>query len=530
MPYNEAGEWRPHKKQIEFLSVPFSIKEAAYLGGAGSAKTETLLMYGIAHKLHENPSFKQVFLRRTYPELKLEVVPRSKILYRPFGARFNASDMVWTFPSGGIIKLGHCEHEDDVHQYDSMEISLFTPDEVTHLTEWIYLYIGLQRTRAPLGSSLPAIIRAAGMPGGVGHTWVKKRFVDPDKRGGKIIVGRGGVKRIFIFATQADNPHIDPNYKQSLEALPEAEKQAKLYGSFDAYLGQVFNEFRDKQYPDEPKNALHVVERFEIPDWWPKIAAGDWGFAAMTWIGYGAISPDQRVIIYREQSWRNTKIEEWAPYFRDYIEKENPRIIKFCKSAGQDRGQEHTIQQQIEDAIGRPIDLVTNNPGSRVATKQLLHEYLRWKPKRSPIYTPAEYSQEHAEWLIRNRSLKEYNSYLDSFKAPEEETNLPKLLIFNTCPILINAIKSCVYAKAREGQVAEDVAEFDGDDPYDGIRYLVDTADRYFIESAEEFKRVQARDELLKKLNNTNDWTAFYRNMKRVESTGLAKPIPRYRH
>ena len=80
---------------------------------------------------------------------------------------------------GAMIFLGHCENEDDVHKYDSMEISLYTPDELTTFTEFIYTYIGFQRTRSPRDSGLPSLIRAAGMPGGIGHTFVKKRFVDP---------------------------------------------------------------------------------------------------------------------------------------------------------------------------------------------------------------------------------------------------------------------------------------------------------------------------------------------------------------
>src|SRR6185369_5374168 len=123
---------------------------------------------------------KQVFMRRTFPELRNEIVPRSREIYRRFGANFNRSEMMWTFPrpdqygtgvggssnGGAIIFLAHCEHEDDVHKYDSMEINLFTPDEITSFTEYIYLYIGFTRVRTS-DPDLPAIIRAAGMPGGV---------------------------------------------------------------------------------------------------------------------------------------------------------------------------------------------------------------------------------------------------------------------------------------------------------------------------------------------------------------------------
>ena len=526
------NEWKPSARQEEFLSIPPSVKEAAYLGGAGSGKSDILLMYGIVHRWHENPKFKQVFLRRTFPELRNEIVPRSKEIYSKFGATFNKTEMIWTFPSGALIMLGHCENEDDVHKYDSMEINLFTPDEITSFTEYMYLYIGFTRVRTA-DPNLPAIIRTAGMPGGIGHTWVRNRFVEPDKKGGKILVGKGGNKRIMIFATQADNPYIDPTYKRSLEALPEAEKNAKLYGDFDSYLGQVFTEFRDHKLPDEPENAIHVVDSFDIPQWWPRIVIGDWGFAAMTWIGYAAISPQGRVYIYREQYWIKTKIAEWAPHVKVHINQESPRLIRFCKSAGQERGQEHTIQQQIEDELGYSIELSNNTPGSRVAGKILIHEYLRWKPKFTPTDEIPIYDEEHAMWLLRNRGLIEYKSYMKSFDPPEVETNIPKLQIFrDACPVLVQAIKACSYDKPKGNKPAEDIAEFEGDDPIDGLRYLVDAAESFFEESNQEFKKIQRQEALIQKLSTSNDWTAFYRNSKKLESDSdeFIRPVSRYKH
>ena len=524
------NEWKPSTKQSQFLSVPPSIKEAAYLGGAGSGKSDVLLMYGIVHRWHENPKFKQVFTRRTFPELRNEIVPRARGIYSRFGATFNKTEMMFTFPSGAVIMLGHCENDTDVSKYDSMEINLFTPDEITSYSEFMYLYIGFTRVRTG-DPNLPAIIRTAGMPGGIGHSWVKKRFVDPCKEGGKVIVGRGGNKRVMIFATQADNPHIDPTYKQSLLVLPEAEKNAKLYGDFDSYLGQVFTEFRDHRIPGEPDNALHVIPPFTIPEWWPRFVIGDWGYAAMTWIGFVAVSPSKRVYIYRELHWVKTHIADWAPHVNVFIKKENPRLIRFCKSAGQDRGQEHTIQQQIEDQLETSIELTNNTPGSRITTKALVHEYLRWNPKLIETNEKPIYNEEYAMWIMRNRGMVEYKSYMRSFDDTQPEV-IPKLQIFDDCPVLINAIKACSYDKPKGNKAAEDIAEFDGDDPIDGLRYIVDAAEGFFDEANNEFRAIQAQESLVAKLSQTNDWTAYYRNMSKIESEAdeNIKPISRYRH
>lgn len=531
-------EWRPFPKQELFLSIPDTIKEAFYGGGAGSAKTETLMMLPIVRGWHENPRFKQLFLRRTNPELKTEIIPRMKLIYPRFGATWNGQDLTWTFPSpdqygsglrgnaGAVITCGHCETEDDVHRYDGMEINLFTPDEITSLTQWIYLYIGFTRTRAPIGSGLPEIIRAGGMPGDIGHGWVKKRLVDPAPKGYKLLVGRGGNKRIYIHATYLDNPHLGEAYGRTLAGLPEAERKAKL-GDWEAYQGQVFDEFRDRHYPDEPEHAIHVIDPFDIPDWWPKLIIGDWGYRAMTYIGFFAISPTGRVYLYRELAFRGQKIAIWAPIVKDFADRENPRAIKFCKSISQDRGQDHTVQTQIEEGLGRYIDLSVNTAGSRVAGKQLVHEYLRWQFK--PIIPAAEmpkYDEGYAAWIYRNKSERDYKAYLHLFDPPVEEKNLPKLQIFKTCPLMPIAIQSCIYEKAgKDGKPPEDVAEFPDDDPYDTLRYACDSAERYFEESASEFSRIQAQEQLIQTLKNTNDWTAFYRNMNRVESEGKLQVV-----
>lgn len=529
--------WEPTKKQAKFLELPHSILEGFYAGAVGAGKSDILLLYPILHRFHENPKFKGLFLRRTFPELKNEIIPRSILFFKKqLGGSYNKNDKIWEFPNkdksrspmgaGGLFFFGHCENEEDVHNYDSMQPNYVAFDELTSFTEWIYLYITLQRVRTTVGSGLPAIVRSASNPGNIGHTWVRKRFIDPYPKGGVIIRSESGIKRFYVPATIDDNPHIDPNYRKQLEALPEAEKQAKLYGRWDAYDGQVFEEFRDRNFPDEPEHAIHVIEPFAIPDYWPRIVGMDWGYAppAMTWVGFGAISPDKRLYIYRELWWQKKKIEEWGSELRPLLDRDNPKVIRLCKSAGQNRGNDHTVQAQIETAIGRQVVLSDNQSGSRVAGKMLLHEYLRWKPKATPVRNEKIFDNTYSDWLLRNRSAEEYRSYITSFAPVEQETNLPKLQIFRDCSKLIEALRSCVYDKLN----VQDVAEFDGDDPYDGCRYIVDSADRFFNESANAFAEVQQREALIKNLEETKDWNHFYRNARLMEQRTKSKVFPRY--
>jgi hypothetical protein len=142
-----------------------------------------------------------------------------------------------------------------------------------------------------------------------------------------------------------------------------------------------------------------------------------------------------------------------------------------------------------------------------------------------------QYNEDYAMWIYRNRGQKEYESYMNSFLPQEPETNIPKLqIIKDACPILVEAIKACSYDKPKGNKPAEDIAEFEGDDPIDGLRYLVDAAENFFGEANEEFKRIQKQDELVRQLSQNQDWTAFYRNMRKTESEDFIKPISRYRH
>lgn len=522
--------WKPTLKQEKFLAIPFTVKEGFFGGAVYGGKSDVLLMYPIVFEWIKNPKFKGLFLRRTMPELRDEIIPRAKNYYRRFGGVLNKTTGTFEFPSGSMMIFGHCEHEDSVHKYDSTQFNYVAFDELTSFTQWQYLYITIERTRrgTKYDTDLPMIVRSASNPGNTGHLWVKKRFIDPNPNGGDIIVGRGGVKRVYIPSTIEDNPHADEQYKRELDALPEAERKAKKFGNWSAFEGLVFEEFRDKPYPGEPLNALHVIEPFDIPAWWPKVIAIDWGYAppAMTYVAYGAISPDRRVYIYREQSWQKTKIEEWAGYVKFWVEKENPRIIRLCKSAGQDRGQEHTIQEQVSTALDFTVELSNNSSGSRIAGKMHLHEYFRWKEKYTPPRAIKEYDEDKAMWILRNRPPNEYTTYLASFIPQEPESNIPKMQIFDTCPLLVDAIKSAAYDKTHP----EDVAEFPGDDPYDAIRYLVDAVDNYFVESEQEFDKVQKQEALIKKLQNTQDWTAFYRNSRTLEAVETIQPIRRFHH
>jgi hypothetical protein len=344
--------------------------------------------------------------------------------------------------------------------------------------------------------------------------------VDPARDGYKIIFDRASrTSRIFIPAKLDDNPYLneaDPGYAWRLEILPEAERRAKKDGDWYVFSGQVFSEWRDFRRATEPANAVHVVQPFDIPDWWPRILGIDWGYTAKTWAGWAAVAPDSRVFLYREYAKDKQNIEVWGADVARLSQHERHEIhsVVLDPSAWNHRGDKLTIAEQFTAASGfRPAQA----DNDRLGGKMLMHSFLRWMPK-PPKYMPADgYSDERAQYIYRNFGTDALKKYQDVFTPEPPETNLPRLQVFDTCKEFIKTIPICIYDN-KDGEVVEDVAEFQGDDPYDGGRYLLKEVDRYIRLVWSRDQKMQALGGIMKSFAETQDWTRLHRQMEHLES------------
>jgi hypothetical protein len=513
--------WRPHSRQESFIQLPDSIFEALYGGAAGGGKSETLLMLPIVRGFYKEPRFKGIIFRRTFPELEAEIIVRSREWYPLTGAKYNEERKRWTFPSGAIMRFGHAEYEEDVRKYDSDEYNYMAFDELTSFTEFMYTYLSKTRVRSS-SSRLPAIVRAGTNPGNVGHAWVRDYYINPAPYNTIIADKKTSLKRIFIQSFAEDNPFLmenDPGYVNRLESLPEAEKQAKRYGYWDSFEGQVFDEYREvpNEAKGEPANACHVVKPFNIPDWWLKFLAIDWGYSAMTIALWGALSPDDRLYIYREYSITHAKTSTWASDIGRISQGEKFADVVLCRSAWQNRGDELTQQEQFTKYSGLTARMADND---RIAGKLIIQEYLRWREKPASIVPQKDLDQELAARILRNQGLEEYKAYLASFQPEKPETDLPRLQIFPDCKELRKCIPLCVYDKKSNttNKPAEDVKEFNGDDPYDTVRYLVSAVDKYLGSLKQEGDHRSKVSDVLEKFSRTNDYNYLHRQMERLES------------
>lgn len=222
----------PSVPQGLLLSLPHL--EAFYGGAAGGGKTDLLLRAALQYA--DVPGYKALLLRRTYPELAQAggLMDRSQA-WLAGRARWNEQKHRWTFPSGAVLDFGYLHRSTDRYRYQGAEYDFIGFDELTHFDEADYRYL-FSRLRRAADSKIPPRMRSGSNPGGRGHRWVKRRFIDkqpnPDD---PTDTPEKCAQRIFVPARLADNPGIDTEeYRRALDELDQETRQQLLDGDWNA--------------------------------------------------------------------------------------------------------------------------------------------------------------------------------------------------------------------------------------------------------------------------------------------------------
>ncbi len=270
------------RRQLEFIhSTAF---ETLFGGAAGGGKSYAQLIDALVFAL-QYPGAKQLVLRRTFPELKRSLIQVSLSLYPTQIAVYGETNHRWKFANGSTIEFGSCDSENDVTKYQSAEYDIIRFDELTHFTAFQFKYL-LSRVRGVNG--YPKQVKSATNPGGVGHSWVKARYIDALEPG----VERDG--KLFLPARVQDNTFLmqkDLAYLQRLELLDERSRKALLYGDWNLFEGQYFGEFSPEIHVQAPPDP--------IPSHWRRYLSIDYGLdmLAALWI---ALEDGGTAWVYRE--------------------------------------------------------------------------------------------------------------------------------------------------------------------------------------------------------------------------------------
>jgi hypothetical protein len=336
-----------------------------------------------------NPNFNGLILRRTTDELR-EIIWKTQELYpKAFaGAKWQEKKSQWVFPSGARLWLTYLERDQDVLRYQGQAFSYIAFDELTqHPTSFALDYMRSRlRTTDP---TLPTFIRATTNPGGPGHQWVRRMFIEPApanqafaatdlETGLPMVYPEGSPKagqplfyRRFIPASLNDNPYLakDGQYEANLLSLPEMQRRQLLEGDWSIAEGAAFSEFREKD---------HVVEPFDIPHEWRRFRSCDYGYSSYSAVHWFAIDPAYETLIcYRELYLTKHTGRDLA---KAVMEAEVGDTIAYGvldSSCWHNRGQIGPSIAEEMISMGcrwRPSD---RSAGARVAGKNRLHEVLK---------------------------------------------------------------------------------------------------------------------------------------------------------
>jgi hypothetical protein len=424
--------------QTEFLAS--SEREVLYGGAGGGGKTYALI--ADAMRYFENPNFNGLILRRSTDELR-EIVWKTQELYPKIfkGAKWGEKKSQWTFPSGAKLWLTYLERDQDVLRYQGQAFSYIAFDELTQYPTpfaWNYMRSRLRTT----DSELPTYMRATTNPGGVGHGWVKRMFIDPAPENTKFVAkdletgddlvypdshdkaGEPLFYRRFIPAKLQDNPYLmeGGQYEANLLSLPEMQRRQLLEGDWTISDGAAFSEFRLNE---------HVIEPFDIPDNWRRFRSCDYGYSSYSAVHWFAIDPNFSTLInYRELYLTKHTGRDLAKAVLEAEEGERIDYGVLDSSCWHNRGQlgPSIAEEMISQGCRwRPSDR-TN--GARVAGKNRFHEVLKI----------------------------------------DENTGLPGIQFFNTCRQIIADLP--VIPSDPRG--SDDIdPRYATDHAYDSVRYAV---------------------------------------------------------
>lgn len=401
----EVPLFQPNPRQEEFMIS--TSRHVGYGGSRGGGKSWAMRTKFVLLSLNFQ-KLKLLLLRRTLPELRENhIIPLLELLSGGL-ADWKETEKVFIFPStGSRLKLGYCDIENDIYQYQGQEYDVIGLEEATLFTEAQKDFI--TTCNRNVRSDFKPRMYYTGNPGGVGHAWFKRLFIERDYRNSE-----QSDDYVFIPAKVYDNQILmknNPEYIQSLKNLPEDLRRAHLDGDWNVFAGQMFSDFK----PD-----IHVIEPFEIPKEWRRIRSIDYGYNDYTAVYWAAIN-DQHVYVYRELHVRLVMASELCKMIKEQTGSEQVHYTVASPDMWQRRGTDGFWGETVAETFIKSGVPVVQADNSRVQGWQRLHEYLALAPDGKPYLQICR----NCKFLIRHLPQLIYDEHKteDASSEPHDITN-----------------------------------------------------------------------------------------------------------
>jgi phage terminase large subunit len=393
--------WQPHPGP-QTKALQRTEFEVLYGGARGGGKTDA----GIAWLIREvhNPQFRALVIRRNADDLR-DWTDRANQLYSKLGAKMTGKPPEFHWSSGAIIRTGHLKDEAAYTKYQGHEYHRMLIEEVNQIpSERAYLRL-IASCRSTV-KGLDARVFLTTNPGGIGHAWVKARFIDiapwgtPYEYTEEIFGRKFSRSRVFIHAKIDDNPSLienDPNYILTLEQLKYTDPElyrAWRFGDWDVFVGQVFREFDRSKHVIEHVLPKTNLNHFIGIDWgYQGKEAHEGAFACVALCLYRENFKGKefnRVVQYREWYGKGKTPDLWAQdiYDKSHVKKYDDGVGDASMFNPQSDGSKpisdimhETWDKLNHDKYWLRLKQGTRNRVSRVAT---LHNWLSLAPDGLP--------------------------------------------------------------------------------------------------------------------------------------------------
>lgn len=420
--------------------------EILFGGAAGGGKSEWIREEHLRLALMV-PGSRSLILRRTFPQLRQTMIPALLTRIPRSLATYNKTEHTWTFTNGSVLVLGNLNTDEDVTNYQGGEYQLVSFDELTQFTAFQYTYLKSRlRMAGPVRQRMEALgwkprMLAAANPGGIGHAWVKARFIDPAPAGRLFTVTdthtTSSGTRCFIPSRVTDNPHVDPGYVQQLDALEPEQRRALRDGDWSSYTGQRFTSWRDDIHVITPEQAAELM-----PDVGGVRAVGvDYGMDAPFSAHWLWLGPDRLIIVYREL------------YRSGLTPAQQADLILGAERPGE-RGSGRSLPVAVDPSTWARS---AHRPG--VKTTQT--------GAPPPGSIAHAYYRRFGAAVVKANNDRLAGVALLADKLRVRADGMPRLLVVDTCRNLIRTLPALV----RDVRNPEDVDTKGEDHAYDSLRY-----------------------------------------------------------
>jgi phage terminase large subunit len=384
-----------------------------------------------------------MIFRRTFPELLRNHVEPMFKEFPELRQYYNTQTKTLRFPNGSTTEFVTADYDGRLKKLMGAQYQDIFVDEATQMVqedfEWLTTCL-----RADSTSKIRPRLVSTCNPGGIGHAYIKRVFIDKEFRQNeaasdyqfvpifaqdnvewsRMALGEDGLsvkdyyswddaRRLEYFISRSD-------YGRTLNALPDKMRTAHLYGDWSVFAGQFFDVF-------DVNRHVHDYREMHLEDYHPRWIGLDWGFAhpfACLWMAHNG----QRYCVYRELVRNETPARQLAQMVATTTQAMGEKVadIYLSPDAFARKQDEHTLALEIGDLLAsQGMPRPTRATTERVSGWQFVYDLLA----------------------------------------------TDQLWITPECKNLIDTIPKMIRDTDRPGANPEDILKVPGDDSVEALRY-----------------------------------------------------------